>query len=203
MKTNTKKLVLTGLLVAIEIILSRFFSVQLPFFRISAAFIPLVLMGMLCGPAYAGAGGAMADFIGAVLFPAGAYFPGFTLTNALTGVAYGAGMEGRPQLAADHGDDPLRQPGAEPVPQHLLAVHHLGRGVSGTAAGPAGAVCHPGAHLYPGDRVYADAAGPHPSGSRLELIGFAVFCRFPCPYGAALGRPFSMAPGKEREKGPL
>ena len=92
MKTNTKKLVLTGLLVAIEIILSRFFSVQLPFFRISAAFIPLVLMGMLCGPAYAGAGGAMADFIGAVLFPAGAYFPGFTLTNALTGVAYGVGL---------------------------------------------------------------------------------------------------------------
>ena len=34
----------------------------------------------------------MADFIGAVLFPAGAYFPGFTLTNALTGVAYGVGL---------------------------------------------------------------------------------------------------------------
>ena len=32
--------------------------------------------------------GALGDFIGAHLFPAGAYFPGFTLTGALVGVLY-------------------------------------------------------------------------------------------------------------------
>jgi len=44
---------------------------------------------MMYGPLYGGIAGALCDFIGAILFPIGAYFPGYTLTAALSGATYG------------------------------------------------------------------------------------------------------------------
>ena len=44
---------------------------------------------MLYGPVWGAVAGGLADFIGAVLFPIGPYFPGFTLTNALIGLVFG------------------------------------------------------------------------------------------------------------------
>ena len=44
---------------------------------------------LLLGPLEAGIVGALADFLGALLFPIGAYFPGFTLTAFLMGLCYG------------------------------------------------------------------------------------------------------------------
>jgi hypothetical protein len=44
---------------------------------------------LLYGPIAAGGVAALGDFIGAILFPIGAYFPGFTLTAFLTGCAFG------------------------------------------------------------------------------------------------------------------
>ena len=46
-------------------------------------------MAILYGPLWAGVGYAIADVIGAMLFPTGAYFPGFTLSAFLTGVIFG------------------------------------------------------------------------------------------------------------------
>ena len=42
--------------------------------------------------------GALADFVGALLFPIGAYFPGFTLTAFLTGMVYGLFLYKRQSL---------------------------------------------------------------------------------------------------------
>ena len=78
-----------ALLVAIEIVLSRFFSISTPIVKIGFGFVPLVLAGMLFGPLYGCAVGAMADFLGANLFPIGPFWPGFTIIAGLTGLTYG------------------------------------------------------------------------------------------------------------------
>ena len=51
--------------------------------------MPVVIAAILLGPLYAGIVGALADFLGAILFPIGTYFPGFTLTAFLMGLCYG------------------------------------------------------------------------------------------------------------------
>ena len=78
-----------AVLIAVEIVLSRFLSVSAWNTKIGFAFVPVVIAAVLLGPVYAGIVGAVADLLGAVLFPIGAYFPGFTLTAFLTGLVYG------------------------------------------------------------------------------------------------------------------
>lgn len=88
-KFNTRMLVTMALLVAIEIVLSRFLSINAWNLKIGFSFIPIVIAAYLYGPICAGIVAAMGDFLGAILFPIGPYFPGFTLTAFLTGVVFG------------------------------------------------------------------------------------------------------------------
>lgn len=79
-----------ALLIALEIVLNRFASFQLIGLKFGLSFIPMALCAMLFGPWWAAGCYALADILGAILFPTGgAYFPGFTLTCALMGVMYG------------------------------------------------------------------------------------------------------------------
>ncbi len=82
-------LVTLALLIAIEIILSRFLSIAQWNIKFSFAFIPVVIAGILFGPIASAAVSGISDFLGAILFPIGAYFPGFTLTSMLTGFVFG------------------------------------------------------------------------------------------------------------------
>ena len=84
-----------ALFITIEVILSRFLSISTPIVKIGFVFIPLALCGMLYGPVCAGAVGALSDIIGANLFPMGMYFPGFTISGALSGVMYGLFLHGK------------------------------------------------------------------------------------------------------------
>jgi len=86
---NTKRLVNLAMLTALEIVLSRFLSITAWNTKIGFAFVPVVVAAMLYGPLSAGIVAALADFVGALLFPVGAYFPGFTLTAFLMGAVYG------------------------------------------------------------------------------------------------------------------
>ena len=79
-----------GVLVAAAIVLSRFLSINTWNLKIGFTFIPIFLAGYLYGPFKGALVGGIADLVGAILFPIGAYFPGFTLTCALQGVTYGA-----------------------------------------------------------------------------------------------------------------
>ena len=88
-KITTRNLTTMALLIALEIILSRFLSLSAWNTKIGFSFVPVVIAAILLGPVYAGIVGALADFVGAILFPIGAYFPGFTLTAFLTGLVYG------------------------------------------------------------------------------------------------------------------
>lgn len=94
-KTNTKLLVTLALLTAAEIILSRFCSIAAWNIKIGFSFVPIAVAGFLFGPAAGAAVAALGDFVGAILFPIGAFFPGFTLTAALTGAVFGLALHKR------------------------------------------------------------------------------------------------------------
>ena len=88
-KLSTKTLATLSMLIALEVVLSRFLSISTWNIKIGFSFVPVVVAAILYGPLGAGVVGALGDFIGAVLFPIGAYFPGFTLTAFLTGFVFG------------------------------------------------------------------------------------------------------------------
>ena len=83
-------MVICALLIAIQIVLVRFCSIQTPFQRISFGFVPMSIAGIMFGPFYGCVVAALADFLGAILFPTGgAFWPGFTIVAAFAGLAYG------------------------------------------------------------------------------------------------------------------
>ena len=79
-KTNARWIITLGILIAAEIILNRFFSVNTWNLKIGFSFVPVVLAAILYGPLSGGIVGGLGDFLGAILFPVGPYFPGFTIT---------------------------------------------------------------------------------------------------------------------------
>jgi ECF transporter S component (folate family) len=87
--SKVKKLVLASLLLAILIVVERLISIQTQFLRISFAYVPIMLCAILLGPAWSAGVAALGDVIGALLFPKGAFFPGFTLSALLTGLIHG------------------------------------------------------------------------------------------------------------------
>lgn len=98
MKNNTKKVVYLGLFVALEVVLSRFVSIQTPLVRIGFSFIPVAISSMMFGPLFGGITAAIADIMGIMIFPAGgAYFPGFTLSAFLSGTVYGLLLYNKPK----------------------------------------------------------------------------------------------------------
>lgn len=102
-KFTTRTITTLALLTAIEIVLSRFLSISAWNIKIGFSFVPIVVAAMLYGPIAAGIVGALGDFVGAILFPIGAYFPGFTLTAFLTGFVFGLFLykkQGWPQTIA-------------------------------------------------------------------------------------------------------
>ena len=84
-----EKVVTLALLIALEIILTRFLSINTPIVRIGFGFLPVAVCGILYGPLWAGAAYACGDILGMLIFPSGQYFPGFTATAVVTGVIYG------------------------------------------------------------------------------------------------------------------
>lgn len=87
-KMSVKSISIIGILVAMEIILARF-SIHTWNLKIGFSFIPVVVAAIFYGPVTAGLVGAIGDIMGYILFPVGAYFPGFTLTAFVTGMIFG------------------------------------------------------------------------------------------------------------------
>lgn len=88
-KLNSKTLTQLALLIALQVILTRFLSIQTPIVRIGFGFLPLAVMGIMYGPKIAFVGGIISDILGFFMFPTGTYFPGFTLTTGLTALIFG------------------------------------------------------------------------------------------------------------------
>ena len=83
-------------LMTTEIIFTRFLAIQTPTLRIGFGFLPMSIMAILYGPFWTGLSYIACDLLGMMIFPRGAYFPGFTLTAFLTGVIYGVLLHNKP-----------------------------------------------------------------------------------------------------------
>ncbi len=87
--SRNKKIILTAILLAALIILSRFLSIKTPLLKISFAFIPTMLCAIWLGPKWTVLLNVLGDIIGATLFPTGAFFIGYTISTAIAGLIYG------------------------------------------------------------------------------------------------------------------
>lgn len=83
-KTKIYETVLAALLVALKIILDRFFSYNVYSQRFGFSFVAVACAAAMLGVPWAMLVSGLGDLFGALLFPSGPYFPGFTLTAVLT-----------------------------------------------------------------------------------------------------------------------
>ena len=114
-RLSVRTLVILAALVALNVVLTRFLSIQAWNVRVGFSFLTIVAAAVFYGPVEAACVGALGDLVGAVLFPSGPYFPGFTLTAALTGLVYGF------FLSKDR-VKPLRTVAAVAIVQFLLGM---------------------------------------------------------------------------------
>lgn len=87
--SKTKKIILTALFIASTVVLGRILSIRTPIITIGFAFVPIILSAIILGPKYSTFIAGISDVIGALLFPTGSFFFGFTITSLLTGLIYG------------------------------------------------------------------------------------------------------------------
>lgn len=93
---NSKMIVLSGIFIALIIIFTHVLAIQTLFLRISFGFLPLAVYASICGPLYGAFIGALADILGCLIFSPGFYFPGFTISTALSGYIYGYYFHDKP-----------------------------------------------------------------------------------------------------------
>ena len=84
---NTRILTASAMLLAIAVILGFFKIPVNQFMELRFAFLPIACTGMLFGPFVGGVVGALSDILGYLVKPTGPYFPGFTVTQIISGVA--------------------------------------------------------------------------------------------------------------------
>lgn len=87
--SRSMRIILSAILIASTIVLARFLSIRTPIISISFSFVPIMLAGMMLGWKHSTFIATIADIVGALLFPSGSFFIGYTLTAALTGLFAG------------------------------------------------------------------------------------------------------------------
>lgn len=87
--SKNKKIILSALLLAMSIILSRFLSIKTPIVTVSFSFVPSILCAIWLGPKWTILINVLGDLIGAILFPFGSFFIGYTITTAVAATIYG------------------------------------------------------------------------------------------------------------------
>lgn len=82
-------LVCIAFLIALQVVLSRFLSIQLWNLKIGFSFVPVIIAARIFGPFQSMTVYVVGDLIGTFLFPTGPYFPGFTISAAISGLIFG------------------------------------------------------------------------------------------------------------------
>ena len=85
---GVQKLVVIGLLIALNIVLSRFVSIKALNFKISLTFITIVVAAYLYGYFGSIMVAFFGDLVGSLLFPIGPYNPLLSLSAVLSAVVY-------------------------------------------------------------------------------------------------------------------
>lgn len=93
-KLNSKNIAYYGLLIALNVVLTRVGSIRIggggtEIVRIGFGGFPIIFAGIVFGPLAGGIVGAIGDIIGMIVSPMGPYMPHFTFSAALTGVIPG------------------------------------------------------------------------------------------------------------------
>lgn len=87
--SKTQTIAFSGLFIALAAVLS-FFSVPISsILEIRFAIIPIAICGYMLGPVATGIVGGAADVVGYLVKPTGPFFPGFTISNIISGVIFG------------------------------------------------------------------------------------------------------------------
>lgn len=90
---NIYSLAAIAMLLALRVVLGFFANGTLAFFgnnvKLSGAFLPIAVTGVMFGPIPAAIVGALGDIISFLINPTGTYFPGFTISGLLTGIIFG------------------------------------------------------------------------------------------------------------------
>ncbi len=85
----TKKLAVSAILVALAVVLTRVLAINTMLVKIGFGFVPIIVAAIYFGPFYTGVIAAIADVVGTLMFPVGAFNPAFTVTAFLSGLTYG------------------------------------------------------------------------------------------------------------------
>ena len=93
-KLTTRMLCEMAMLIALEVVFTRVAAINVLTFKLGLGFLAMAMCGLLYGPWWAMGCYALADALGALLFPTGAYNPAFTVTAALMGLCYGLFLRG-------------------------------------------------------------------------------------------------------------
>jgi ECF transporter S component (folate family) len=78
-----------ALLIALNVILTHPLSLNTETLRIGIGYLPIAIAAATYGPTGSIITAIIGDIIGALLFPSGPFFPGFTLSALLTGLIFG------------------------------------------------------------------------------------------------------------------
>lgn len=77
-----------AVLIALEIVISRFLSLNTPTLRIGIGFVPIALCGIMFGPYWSGVAWGLADMLGTII-SGNAIYPPINLTYLLMGMSFG------------------------------------------------------------------------------------------------------------------
>jgi ECF transporter S component (folate family) len=99
---NVKVLTTVAMLLAMATVLGFFKLPLTNLVEIRFGFIPVAIGGALFGPAVGGVLGGLADVLGYLAKPTGAFFPGFTISSIVGGIIFGLVLHSGKGL---HGDN--------------------------------------------------------------------------------------------------
>lgn len=86
---RARKVILVAILIATTVVLQRLLAFRTPIIQVNFMFVPVMLAGIMLGWPGATFVTTVSDLIGALLFPSGQFFFGYTLTAILTGFVAG------------------------------------------------------------------------------------------------------------------
>ncbi len=88
-KNKILRLVVCGMMIAVDVVLARLASLNTTTERLGLSLFAVAIVAYLYGPVAALVVHGLSDVIGALLFPNGPYFLGFTITAVMIGLIYG------------------------------------------------------------------------------------------------------------------
>ena len=87
---KVKSLAVIAMLLALSVVLGSLTINVSANLKIGFSFLAIALIGYLFGPVAAGLANGVKDILTYVVLPTGAYFPGYTFNNLVSGFIYGA-----------------------------------------------------------------------------------------------------------------